>query len=62
MSTVHVQELPGITIAHKCPEVMELTKNCKSLLGKVTWESWQICTDCLGGGRMVMAKSLFKIV
>ena len=50
MSTVHVQELPGITIAHKCPEVMELTKNCKSLLGKVTWKSWQICTDCLGGG------------
>ena len=58
MSTVHVQELPGITIAHKCPEVMELTKILK-VFWKVTWQSWQICTDCLGGGHMVMAKSLF---
>ena len=37
-------------------------KNSKSLFGKSRGKVGQICTDCLGGGRMVMAKSLFKIV
>ena len=37
-------------------------ENSKSLFGKSRGKVGQICTDCLGGGRMVMAKSLFKIV
>ena len=44
------------------PEVMELTKILKVFFGKSRGKVGQICTDCLGGGRMVMAKSLFKIV
>ena len=44
------------------PEVMELTKILKVFLESHVEKVGQICTDCLGGGRMVMAKSLFKIV
>ena len=44
------------------PEVMELTKILKVFLESHVEKVGQICTDCLGGGRMVMAKSLFTIV
>ena len=38
---------------------MELAKILKVFLERSRGKVGQICTDCLGGGRMVMAKSLF---
>ena len=38
------------------------TKIVKVILESHVERVGQICTDCLGGGRMVMAKSLFTIV
>ena len=44
------------------PEVMELTKILKVFFGKSRGKGWPNFYRLLRGGRMVMAKSLFKIV
>ena len=44
------------------PEVMELTKILKVFLESQRGKGWPNLYRLLRGGRMVMAKSLFKIV